>query len=58
MVYFFRRAGYSFPKGGAVIKLVYLALCNMKGKWSLPVTDWASAINRFEIMLGGRVPLD
>jgi putative transposase len=48
----------SFPNEDAVIKLVYLALRNISSKWSLPVRDWASAMNRFAIMFEGRMPLD
>ena len=48
----------SFPNEDAVIKLVYLALRNISGKWSLPIRDWASAMNRFAIMFEGRIPLD
>jgi transposase-like protein len=48
----------SFPNEDAVIKLVYLALRNISGKWSLPIRDWASAMSRFAIMFEGRIPLD
>ena len=48
----------SFPNEDAVIKLVYLALRNISGKWSLPIRDWALAMNRFAIMFDGRMPLD
>lgn len=48
----------SFPNEDAVIKLVYLALRNISSKWSLPIRDWPSAMNRFAIMFEGRMPLD
>jgi putative transposase len=48
----------SFPNEDAVIKLVYLALRNISAKWSLPIRDWASAMNRFAIMFEGRMPLE
>jgi putative transposase len=48
----------SFLNEEAVIKLVYLALRNISGKWSLPIRDWALAMNRFAIMFEGRMPLD
>ena len=48
----------SFPNEEAVIKLVYLALRNISAKWSLPIRDWASAMNRFAIMFEGRMPID
>jgi transposase-like protein len=47
-----------FPNEDAVNKLVYLALRNISGKWSLPIRDWASAMNRFAILFEGRMPLD
>jgi putative transposase len=48
----------SFPTEGAVIKLMYLTLRNISGKWNMPVRDWASAMNRFAIMFEGRMPVD
>jgi Transposase and inactivated derivatives len=48
----------SFPNEDAVIKLVYLALCNISAKWNLPIRDWALAMNRFAIMFEGRMPLE
>jgi putative transposase len=48
----------SFPNEEAVIKLIYLALRNISAKWSLPIRDWASAMNRFAIMFEGRMPID
>jgi putative transposase len=48
----------SFPNEESAIKLVYLALRNISQKWSLPIRDWASAMNRFAIMFEGRMPLD
>jgi putative transposase len=48
----------SFPNEDAAIKLVYLALRNISAKWSLPIRDWASAMNRFAIMFEGRMPLE
>ena len=48
----------SFPNEEAVIKLVYLALRNISGKWDLPIRDWALAINRFAIRFEGRMPLE
>jgi putative transposase len=48
----------SFPNEEAVMKLLYLALTNASQKWTMPIRDWASALNRFAIMFEGRMPLD
>ena len=48
----------SFPNEEAVLKLVYLALRNISKTWTLPIRDWASAINRFAIMFEGRMPVE
>jgi transposase-like protein len=47
----------SFPDEEAAIKLVYLALRNISGKWSLPIRDWSAAMNQFAILFEGRVPV-
>lgn len=48
----------SFPNEEAVLKLLYLALNNASQKWTMPIRDWASALNRFAIMFEGRMPID
>lgn len=48
----------SFPNEEAVLKLLYLALNNASRKWTMPIRDWASALNRFAIMFEGRMPID
>ncbi len=45
----------SFPNDDAAIKLLYLALKNLKKKWTTPVRDWKVAYNQFVIMFGERV---
>lgn len=46
----------SFPNDEAVIKLFYLALSNIAKKWSMPLRDWKSALNRFTIQFNERMP--
>lgn len=46
----------SFPNDDAAVKLLYLALKNLKKKWTMPVRDWKVAYNQFVIMFGERVP--
>jgi putative transposase len=45
----------SFPTDDAAVKLLYLALRNLKKKWTMPVRDWKVAYNQFVIMFGERV---
>jgi putative transposase len=47
----------SFPTDDAAIKLLYLALKNIMKKWTMPVQNWATAINQFSIIFEGRIPL-
>ena len=47
-----------FPNEEAMTKLIYLALRNIKKKWTMPIRDWAFALNQFAIMFGNRVPLN
>jgi putative transposase len=47
-----------FPNEDAMTKLIYLALRNIKKKWTMPIRDWALALNQFAIMFGNRVPLN
>jgi putative transposase len=48
------KARGSFPNDEAVFKLLYLALRNIAKKWTMPVADWASALNRFAIIYENR----
>jgi putative transposase len=46
----------SFPNQEAAFKLLYLALEHIAKKWTMPVVNWKSALQRFAILLGDRVP--
>jgi len=37
-------------------KLFYLALKNISKKWTMPIRDWKSALNRFSIQFDDRMP--
>ena len=39
----------SFPSDEALLKLFYLSLNNISKKWTMPIRDWKSALNRFSI---------
>ena len=45
-----------FPSDEAVFKVIYLAMRNIAKKWTMPIHDWKSALNRFAIEFEGRFP--
>jgi transposase-like protein len=45
----------SFPSDEALTKLFYLALRNISQKWTMPLRDWKSALNRFTIQFEERI---
>lgn len=45
-----------FPNDDAVFKLFYLAIKNISKKWTMPIRNWADAINQFNIFFDNRVP--
>lgn len=46
----------SFPSDEALLKLFYLALCNISQKWTMPLRDWKAALTRFTIQFEERLP--
>ena len=44
-----------FPSDDSSKKVVYLAMLNASKKWTMPIRDWTSALNRFTIEFGDRV---
>jgi len=46
-----------FPSDEAIFKLLYLALMNAARKWTMPIKNWAQALQQFAIFFEGRVPL-
>jgi putative transposase len=46
-----------FPSDEAVFKLLYLALRNISGRWTMPIQNWSAALNQFAILFDGRVPM-
>ena len=46
-----------FPNDEAVFKILYLALKNIAKKWTMPIKNWAAAMNQFAILFPDRVPL-
>jgi putative transposase len=47
----------SFPTDESVMKVIYLAIHNISKKWTMPIRDWKSALNRFAIEFEGRFPV-
>lgn len=38
-----------FPSDEVLLKLFYLAIHNIRKKWTMPIRDWKAALNRFTI---------
>lgn len=41
-----------FPDDQSIQKIIYLALRNAAKKWTMPIRNWALALNQFEILCG------
>lgn len=46
----------AFPDDAAVTKILYLAIQRAAKKWTMPLQNWAQALNRFTIMFPDRMP--
>jgi putative transposase len=45
-----------FPSEDALYRLFYLSLKNISKKWTMPIQNWAQALNRFTIEFADRMP--
>ena len=45
-----------FPHEESIFKLYYMALERIAKKWTMPISDWSAALNRFAIEFGDRMP--
>lgn len=45
----------SFPNDEAAMKLIYLAMKNASKKWTMPIKNWALALNQFAIVFEDRI---
>jgi transposase-like protein len=45
----------AFPSEEAAYQLLYLALQNIQKKWTMPIHDWARALNQLAILFDGRL---
>jgi transposase-like protein len=39
-------------RDGAAVKLIFMGLKNISGKWTMPIRDWGAAFNQFAVMHG------
>lgn len=46
----------AFPDDASIQKLLYLAINKASKKWTMPLHNWLSALNRFMIMFPNRLP--
>lgn len=47
----------AFPTDESALKVVYLAMQNIAKKWTMPISNWKPALNRFAIEFGDRMPM-
>src|SRR5574344_1489006 len=47
----------TFPDDDSIYKVMFLAIRNASGRWTMPIRDWGLARNQFAILFGERVPL-
>ena len=44
-----------FPNDTSALKVIYLAIERASKKWTMPIRDWATALNRFNLEFGDRL---
>ena len=47
----------SFPNNEAAMKLIFMILQRIKKRWTMPIRNWAEALNQFALIYGDRVPI-
>jgi putative transposase len=47
-----------FPNDLTIKKIIYLALRNISKKWTMPISNWKTALNQFAIIFTDRFPND
>jgi len=47
----------SFPNNEAAMKLIFMILQRISKRWTMPIRNWAEALNQFAVIYGDRVPL-
>ena len=46
-----------FPSEDSMFKMIYLALENLRKKWTMPLSNWAKSLNYFVIKYEGRIDI-
>lgn len=46
------------PSDESLFKLLYLAICGLSDKWTLPIRGWRSALSKFAIFYEGRLQIE
>jgi transposase-like protein len=52
----FTRNRKIYPNEDSALKLIYMAIREASGRWTMPVRHWKEALNHFAIMFEGRFP--
>ena len=52
----FTRNRKLYPNEDSALKIVYMAIREASGKWTMPVRHWKQALNHFAILYEGRMP--
>jgi transposase-like protein len=47
----------AFPSDMALLKLIFLAYCNIQKKWTAPLQNWAMTVSQLSIWFEGRIKL-
>jgi len=47
----------SFPNNESAMKLIFMILQRISKRWTMPIRNWAEALNQFAVIYGDRVPL-
>ena len=48
----------AFPTDDSVRKVLYLAIIRASQRWTMPIRDWPSALNYFNLTFPGRLPIN
>jgi putative transposase len=52
----FTRNRKIYPNEDSALKLIYMAIREASGRWTMPVRHWKEALNHFAIMFEDRLP--
>jgi len=52
----FTRNRKIYPNEESALKIVYMAIHEASGKWTMPIHHWKQALNHFAILYEGRMP--